>query len=116
MSHIVQYSQTPYTVNPLLMRTAALQRILFREPDGEWQGLFFALLSVVCILWWVYFGIVLTGSHGMLFLGVGFAFYGIAESLPPKQQRSAGALRMFGIGVLGVFLALLVFVLDKILG
>ena len=94
----------------------ALQRILFREPDGQWQGLFFALLSVVCILWWVYFGIVLNGSHNMLFLGIAFAFYGIAESLQPKQYRFAGALRILGIGVLGVFLALLVFVPDKILG
>jgi hypothetical protein len=95
---------------------AALQRILLCEPDGQWQGLLFALLSVVCILWWVYFGIVLNGSHGMLFLGIAFAFYGIAESLPPKQQRSAGALRILGIGVLGVFLILLVFIQDKILG
>ena len=94
----------------------ALQRILFREPDRQRQGLFFALLSVVCILWWVYFGIVLDGSHSMLFLGIAFAFYGIAGSLPPKQQRSAGTLRILGIGVLGVFLALLVFVPDKILG
>lgn len=90
---------------------AVLQRILFREPNGEWQGLFFALLSVACILWWVYFGIALTGLHGMLFLGIAFAFYGIAESLPAKQQRSAGALR-----ILGVFLALLVFVPVKTLG
>jgi len=111
-----QFSQTPYMVNLLLVRMAALQQILFREPDRQWQGLFFALLSVVCILWWMYFSIVLNGSHSMLFLGIVFAFYGIAESLPPKQQRSAGALRILGIGVLGVFLALLVFVPDKILG
>ncbi len=95
---------------------SALQRMLFREPGGQRQGLFFALLSVVCILWWVYFGIVLNGSHSMLFLGIAFAFYGIGESLPPKQQRSAGALRILGIGVFGVFLAFLVFVPDKILG
>ncbi len=95
---------------------AALQRILFREPDGQWQGLLFALLSVVCILWWGYFAIVLDGSHSMLFVGIAFAFYGIAESLRPKQHHFAGALRILGIGVLGVFLALLVFVPDKILG
>ncbi len=94
----------------------ALQRILFREPDGRRQGLFFALLTVGCLLWWVYFGIVLSGSHSMLFLGIAFAFYGIAESLPPERQRSAGALRILGIGVLGVSLALLVFVPGVLLG
>ena len=95
---------------------AVLQQILFREPDGQWQGLFFALLSVVCMLGWVYFGIVLNGPHNLLFLGIAFAFYGIAESLPPKRQRSTGALRILGIGVLGVFLALLAFAPDEILG
>ena len=108
MSHIVQYSQTPYTVNPLLMRTAALQRILFREPDGEWQGLFFALLSVVCMLGWVYFGIVLNGPHNMLFLGIAFASSGLAECLPPNRRRAAGILRILGLGILVVFLALLI--------
>jgi hypothetical protein len=116
ISHIVQYSPTLYLINPLFIRMAVLQRILFREPDGQWQGLFFALLSVVCILGGVYFGIVLNGTHSLLFLGIAFAFYGIAESLPPKRQRSAGALRVLGIGVLGVLLALVVFAPDAILG
>jgi bacteriorhodopsin len=78
---------------------AALQRILFREPDNRWRGPFFVLLSVICILWWMYFGIVLNGSHSMLFLSIAFAFYGILS-----------------IGTLSVFLALLVFIPDEILG
>jgi hypothetical protein len=102
--------------HPLLVRMAALQQILFREPDNRWRGPFFVLLSVVCILWWVYFGIVLNGSHSMLFLSIAFAFYGVAESLPSNQQRSAGFLRILSIGTLSVFLALLVFIPDEILG
>ena len=62
----MQYSPTLYLVNFLLVRVEVLQRILFREPDGQWQGLLFALLSVVCIFGWVYIGIVLDGPHNML--------------------------------------------------
>ncbi len=95
---------------------AALQRMLFREPDGQRKGLFFALFSFICFLGWVYFGIVLNGPHNMLFLGIAFAFSAGAELLPPTRQRSAGALRILGLGVLGVFLALLVFAPDVIWG
>lgn len=80
--------------------------MLFREPDGRRKGLLFSLLSFICILGWVYFGIVLNGPHIMLFLGIAFAFYGAAESLSPDRQRSAGALRVLGVGILVVFLVL----------
>ena len=85
----------------------ALRRMLFREPDGRRKGLFFSLLSFVCILGWVYFSIVLNGPHNMLFLGIAFAFSGLAESLPLNRQRLAGVLRILGLGILVVFLVLL---------
>ena len=81
--------------------------MLFREPDGRPKSLTFSLLSFVCLLGWVYFGIVLNGPHNMLFLGIAFAFSGVAESLPPNRQRSAGVLRILGLGILVVFLVLL---------
>ncbi|WP_079978573.1 hypothetical protein [Halolamina sediminis] len=86
----------------------SVRRILFREPDGRRKALLFSLLSVVCLLGWAYFGIVLDGPHNMLFLGIAFAFTGVAESLPPTRQRSAGVLRIVGLGVLIVFLGLLI--------
>nr|WP_245188642.1 hypothetical protein [Halarchaeum rubridurum] len=81
---------------------------MFREPDGRRKGLLFSLFSVICLLCWAYFAIVLDGPHNMLFLGIAFAFTGIAESLPPTRQRSAGVLRIVGLGVLIVFLGLLI--------
>ena len=86
----------------------AVQRVLFREPDGRREGLLFSLISFICILGWVYFGIVLNGPHNMLFLGSSFAFSGLAESLPPNRYRSAGVLRILGFGILGVFIVLLI--------
>jgi len=86
----------------------ALRRVLFREPDGQPKSLIFALLSFVCLLGWVYFGIVLNGPHNMLFLGLAFGFSGIAESLPPNRQRSAGVLRILGLGILVVLVVLLI--------
>jgi hypothetical protein len=94
----------------------AVQRMVFREPDGRRKGLIFALFSFVCILGWVYFGIVLDGPHNMLFLGIAFGFSGVAESLPPDRQRSAGVLRILGLGILGVFLVLLVLRPESIWG
>jgi hypothetical protein len=85
-----------------------VRRILFREPDGRLKGLLFSLFSVICLLGWAYFGIVLDGPRNMLFLGIAFAFTGVAESLPPTRQRSAGVLRIVGLGVLIVFLGLLI--------
>lgn len=96
--------------------TEAVQRLLFREPDGWRKGLFFALLSLICILGWVYFGIVLNGPHNMLFLGIAFGFSGLSESLPPNRQRSAGVLRVLGLGVLFVFLVLLILSPESIWG
>ncbi|AHB67668.1 hypothetical protein HISP_16710 [Haloarcula hispanica N601] len=94
----------------------AVQRMLFREPDGRRKGLLFSLFSFICILGWAYFGIVLNGPHNMLFLGIAFAFSGLAESLPPSRQRSAGVLRILGLGILVVFLALLIVVPESIWG
>jgi hypothetical protein len=85
-----------------------VRRILFREPDGRRKGLFFSLLSVVCLLSGAYFGVVLNGPHNMLFLGIAFAFTEVAESLPPTRQRSAGVLRIVGLGVLMVFIGFLI--------
>lgn len=90
--------------------------MLFREPDGRRKGLLFSLLSFVCLLGWLYFGVVLDGPHFLLFLGISLAFSGLAESLPPSRQRSAGALRILGLGILVVFLVLLTLAPESILG
>jgi hypothetical protein len=93
-----------------------VQRVLFREPDGGRRGLFHVFLSVISVLAWVSLGIVRDGPRNMLFFGIGFAFYGFAEFLPPNRQRSAGVLRILGVGTFVVFLILLILVPESILG
>jgi len=90
--------------------------MLFREPDGRREGIFFALFSLICILGWVYFGIVLNGPHNMLFFGIAFAFSGLAEFLPPNRRRAAGTLRILGFGIVIVFLVLLILTPELIWG
>jgi hypothetical protein len=94
----------------------AIQRLLFREPDGQRKGLVFSFFSFICILGWVYFGIGLDGPHNMLFLGIAFAFSGLAEFLPPNRHRSAGVLRILSLGILVALVVLLVLVPDLIWG
>ena len=91
-----------------------LPRMLFREPDGRRKGLLFSFLSFICLLGWVYFGVVLDGPHFLLFLGIALGFSGFAESLPPDRRRSAGVLRILGVGILVVFLVLLASVPELI--
>nr|WP_232794527.1 hypothetical protein [Haloarcula taiwanensis] len=93
-----------------------IQRMVFREPEGRQQGLLFSLFSLICILAWVYFGIVLDGPHNMLFLGIAFGLSGFAEFLPPDRRRAAGALRTLGLGTLVLFVILLVSVPESIWG
>jgi len=93
----------------------ALPRVFFRKPDGRRKGLIFSFLSLICLLGWVYFGVVLAESHILLFLGIALAFSGAAESLPPDQRRSAGILRVVAVGILVIFLVLLALAPDVIL-
>ena len=80
-----------------------LPRMLFREPDGRRKGFVFFLLSFICLLGWVYSGVVLDGFHFFLFVGIALALSGVAESLPPNRRRSAGRLRILAVGILVVF-------------
>ena len=83
------------------------RQVMLRESDGRRKGLIFASLSLVCLLLWMYIGVLLDGSHFLLFIGVAFGCSGCAESLPPNRRRSAGILRVVAVGILVIFLALL---------
>jgi len=93
-----------------------IQRLVFREPEGRQKGFLFLLFSFICILGWVYFGLVLDGPHNMLFLGIAFGLSGFAEFLPPDRRRAAGVLRILGLGTLVLFVILLVSVPELIWG
>jgi len=94
-------------VELLLRHMGVFRQVMLREPDGRRKGLIFASLSLVCLLLWVYIGVLLDGSHFLLFTGVAFGCSGCAESLPPNRRRPAGVLRVAAVGILVSFLATL---------
>jgi len=106
MDHLLDIRML-YRVELLLVRMEILSRIVFREPDGRRKGLVFSSLSVICLLAWVYTGVVLDSSHFFLFMGLALGFSGLAESLSPDRRRSAGVLRILAVGILVIFLGLL---------
>lgn len=92
-----------------------LHRMLFREPDGRNGGLVFIFLSFICLLGLVYFGALLDGPYALHFIGISLALIGFAETMPSDRQRSAGVLRILGLGIVVVLLVLLVTVPESIL-
>lgn len=90
-------------------------RMLFRESDGRRKGLLFLSLSFICLLAWVYTGVVLDSSHFFLFSGLALGFTGFAESLSPDRRRLAGVLRIVAVGILVIFLGLLASVPELLL-
>lgn len=107
--------RTLYRVELLLVRMGIFQRMVFRKPDGRRKGLIFLSLSSICLLVWVYTGIVLNSSHFFLFTGLALGFSGFAESLPQERRRSAGILRTVAVGILVMFLGLLASIPELLL-
>jgi len=92
--------------------------VLFNEPQGRPNSLiqFGASLSFLCIF--VYGWIVneAGGVPWVLFLIVGTALSGIAESLPKTRRWAAGLLRLTAILVLVCLLAIMFLAPDYIIG
>jgi hypothetical protein len=88
----------------MLKSIEAVSQVVFREPDGQKQGLLFAGLSVGCVLLWVSVGVIFGGSNDwpspfLLFISLAWGFLGIAESLPPSRQRLVATLRIGAISI-----------------
>jgi hypothetical protein len=92
-----------------------LTQTVFREPEGRRNGLLISSLSFICLLTWVYSGVVLDGPDFFIFFAIALGFSGLAESLPPDRLRSAGALRMLAVGTFVVFLGVLASVPELLL-
>ncbi|MBB6647465.1 hypothetical protein [Halobellus ruber] len=92
--------------------------VLFNEPRGRPNSLiqFGASLSFLCIFVYVWS----VGEAGevpwVLFLIVGTALSGIAESLPKPRRWAAGLLRLTAILVLVCLLAITFLAPDYIIG
>ncbi|WP_424014444.1 hypothetical protein ACOZ35_15725 [Halorubrum xinjiangense] len=76
--------------------------VLFNEPQGRGVALvqFGASLIFLCLFVYVWSAGDAADARWILFLVVGSALSGIAESLPEDWRRTAGVLRAAGILVL----------------
>ncbi len=81
----------------------SVSETLFNEPQGRPIALFqFGLsLSFLCMFAYTASIGVAGDTRWVLFLGVGTALSGIAESLPKNRRQTAGLLRFAAILVLG---------------
>ena len=79
-----------------------ISEVLFNEPQGRRIALFQFGMSLIFVCIFVYAWSV--GNAGetrwLLFLVVGTALSGIAESLPENRRQAAGVFRLAGILVL----------------
>lgn len=84
-----------------------ISEMLFNEPQGRPLALFQFGVSLTFLCMFVYASSV--GDAGdarwLLFLVVGTALSGIAESLPKNRRQAAGVLRFAGILVLVILIA-----------
>lgn len=91
--------------------------LVFSEPSGRLDALVMFSGSLVFLGLYVYSGI-LGGSSSIyeVFLSVGFAVSGIAESLPKDRRRTAGIFRVTAILVLTSQVIAAVFAPEFVLG
>jgi hypothetical protein len=79
-----------------------ISRVLFKKPQGRSLALLQFGVSLIFLCMFAYTWSV--GSAGetrwLLFLVVGTALSGIAESLPENRRQAAGVFRLAGIFVL----------------
>ncbi|WP_254767263.1 hypothetical protein [Salinilacihabitans rarus] len=95
-----------------------ITEVLFNEPQGRPLALFQFGVSLTLLCMFVYAWSV--GDAGatrwLLFIVVGTALSGIAESLPESRRQSAGVLRFAGILVLLILVAAPFVDLEFIIG
>lgn len=79
----------------------AIERTLFRDPEGTEIGAFWLLLSAGSVGYGAYLHARLDADPTLpVLLGTAIACFGVAESLPEGRARWAGWLRVLGIAVL----------------
>ncbi|WP_435187055.1 hypothetical protein [Halobellus sp. EA9] len=79
-----------------------IDQTLFSEPSGHPLGLVFLCGALLLAGQQGYYVIVegATPFYATLFMSVGMALSGIAESLPKPRRREAGVLRLTALAVL----------------
>lgn len=82
--------------------------LLFGAPSGRLTALVMFSGSLVFLSTYVYFGVLgESASIYEVFLSVGFALSGIAESLPKDRRRAAGVLRIAAVLVVASLIAII---------
>jgi uncharacterized membrane protein len=93
-----------------------IDQTLFSEPSGRPLGLVF-LCGALLLAGQQGYYVILEGAtpfYSTLFMSVGMALSGIAESLPKSRRREAGVLRLTAITVLMSLLVILFLTPDRI--
>lgn len=94
-----------------------IEDVVFREPAGGITAVVWLTGALAMASVYVYYGLLRDGS-GVFSLGmaVGFAFSGVAESLPATRRRTAGGARVVALLVFGGLLGLTVFAPEVVFG
>ena len=89
--------------------------VLFKEPQGRPESLVGLGLSLIFLCVFVYaWSVSLAGEVlWVLFIIVGTALFGIAESLPENRRHAAGVLRFMG-HVVSVSLLVMIIVTPEL--
>lgn len=91
--------------------------VLFSEPSGRRHALVMFSGALALLILYVYYGVLSdSASTSTLFLMVGAALSGLAESLPKDRRRAAGTLRVAAILVLVCLLAAVVLAPEFVVG
>jgi hypothetical protein len=90
-----------------------IDRVVFHEPSGNPHALLMFSGSLTFLAIYVYYWILGSPpSVAAIFISVGFALSGIAESLPKDQRRKAGAIRIISMTVLMGLIVTVIFAPD----
>jgi hypothetical protein len=79
---------------------------LFKEPEGGRRAWIFVLIGCYFLIETVFFRRELSDRLAYLIFGVAVLSFGAAESLPRNQTRLAGLLRIGGITLMVLILAI----------
>lgn len=97
--------------------SSRISEFVFSEPSGRLNAAVMFSGSIVFASLYAYFGVLGDStSISSIFLSIGFALSGIAESLPKDRRRTAGVFRVSAMLVLTSLLALVALAPELVVG
>jgi hypothetical protein len=87
-----------------------MDRIVFHEPSGLPNALALFVMSLIFLSIYVYYWFLGSPpSVAAIFISVGFALSGVAESLPKHRRRTVGVFRVVSMIVFVSLLVIAIF-------